>query len=157
MSNLDEALERLHLGDLEYAGGLANHGPMAAEALEHIGHPSLIPALLDSYAPRLPPAARGRAISDSAWRGALGVFERRADWVCSFEGRLESELLYIAIAEPNPWMALERYAKATAVWSGVRNARPFMPHGWDSWSTHYHKDIDEATLLRELEYLSTHL
>ena len=47
MSNFDEALERFHRADFEYSGGLASHGPMAAEALESLGHQALIPAFLD--------------------------------------------------------------------------------------------------------------
>ncbi len=88
MSNLDEALERFALGDLEYGGGLANHGPMAAEALESLGHAALIPALLDVYAPRLAPAEKGSPLSESEAESALGRIERRADWVATFEARL---------------------------------------------------------------------
>ena len=53
MTDLDEALERLQLGGLDYGPGLANHGPMAAEALVALGHPALITGLVDGYAPRL--------------------------------------------------------------------------------------------------------
>jgi len=44
-------------------------------------------------------------------------------------GRLESEVLYLGVTEPNLLLGLERYGKAAAVWNGVRDARPFMPHG----------------------------
>lgn len=91
MSNLDEALERFHIADLEYAGGRANHGPMAAEALESLGHQALIPALLDLYAPRLPPAEKGRVLAGEELVAARGRPERRADWVATFEARLERE------------------------------------------------------------------
>lgn len=90
MSNLDEALERFHLVDLEYAGGLANHGPMGVEALEGLGHKALIPAFLDLYVPRLPVAEIGEAMTDSEAQSALGRIERRADWVATFETRLET-------------------------------------------------------------------
>jgi hypothetical protein len=88
VSNLDEALERFHLADLEYAGGYANHGPMGAEALESIGHQALIPAFLDLYAPRLPPAEPGAALDPSELATARGESTRRADWVATFEARL---------------------------------------------------------------------
>ena len=88
MTDLDEALARFHLGDLEYAGGLANHGPMAAEALERLGHPSLIPAFADVYAPRLPPFEPGRPIPPEAQAPALGDVSRASDWVATFEARL---------------------------------------------------------------------
>jgi hypothetical protein len=91
VSNLDEALERFHIADLEYAGGRANHGPMAAEALESLGHQALIPALLDLYVPRLPPAEKGRVLAGEDLVSARGRPERRADWVATFEARLERE------------------------------------------------------------------
>lgn len=71
--------------------------------------------------------------------------------------RLESEMLYLAVAEGDPLLGLERFAKAMAVWNGVRDERPFVPHGWDSWSTRLHRDIDEATLLRELDAMERQL
>jgi hypothetical protein len=88
VSNLDEALERFHLSDLEYAGGYANHGPMGAEALESVGHQALIPAFLDLYAPRLPPATPGAALDPSELAAARGESTRRSDWVATFEARL---------------------------------------------------------------------
>ncbi len=88
MSNFDEALERFHQGDLEYAGGLANHGPMGAEALEQLGHQALIPAFLGLYAPRLPIAGSGSVLSNSETRAALGDVSRGSDWVATFESRL---------------------------------------------------------------------
>ncbi len=88
MSNFDEALERFQLGDLEYSGGLANHGPMAAEALGQLGHPALIPAFLGVYAPRVPAASPGVVLADDQTRGALGEIGRGSDWVATFEARL---------------------------------------------------------------------
>jgi len=88
VSNFDEALERFHLGDQEYSGGLSNHGPMGAEALESLGHQALIPAFLDLYVPRLPPALPGRVLSEGEADASLGDVGRMADWVASFEARL---------------------------------------------------------------------
>jgi hypothetical protein len=64
---------------------------------------------------------------------------------------LESECLYLGVAEPTPMLGLQRYGKAVAVFNGIRETRPFLPHGWDSWSTKYHDHIDEASVLRELD------
>jgi len=72
-------------------------------------------------------------------------------------GRLVSELLYIALTEPTPHLGLERYGKAVAVWNGKKRGADFLPHGWDSWSTRYHRNIDEASMLRELDALDTKL
>jgi len=89
VSNFDEALERFHLADFEYAGGLSSHGPMAAEALESLGHQALIPAFVDLYTPRLPPASSGKVLVAGELGAARGEFGRRADWVATFEARLE--------------------------------------------------------------------
>jgi hypothetical protein len=89
MSNFDEALERFHLVGLEYAGALANHGPMAAQALVDLGHQALIPAFVDRYAPRLPPALAGRALRGEEESSARGDFARAADWIATFEAQLE--------------------------------------------------------------------
>lgn len=90
MSNLDEALERFLLVDFEYAGGFANHGPMAVEALESIGHQALIPAFVDSYAPRLPLVRTGRSLRPEERVAALGRPERAVDWAADFEEALSS-------------------------------------------------------------------
>jgi hypothetical protein len=71
--------------------------------------------------------------------------------------RLESEIFYVGVTEADPLLALERYAKAVAVWNGVREKKPFLPHGWDSWSTRYHNDLSEAAMLTELDALDRRL
>lgn len=88
MSNFDDALERFHQVELEYAGGLANHGPMGAEALESLGHQAKIPAFVDIYAPRLPPLRTGRILEEPEWNAARGQIERSPDWVATFEARV---------------------------------------------------------------------
>lgn len=72
-------------------------------------------------------------------------------------GRLESEVLYLAVAESDALTGLRRFGKAEGLWNQVRHAPPFLPHGWDSWSTHYQHDISEAELLRELDVLDQQL
>lgn len=88
MSNFDEALERFHLAELEYGEGLSSHGPMGAEALESLRHPALIPAFLDLYAPRLPPARPGSPIDPAAEESALGRADWSSEWVATFEAKL---------------------------------------------------------------------
>lgn len=85
MSDLDEALEQFQRRALEYAGGLANHGPMAAEALSHLGHASLIPGLVDVYAPRLGPLETGDVLPEAERQAALGDPRRMPDWVATFD------------------------------------------------------------------------
>ena len=89
MTDLDEAFERFQAGDFEYAGGLSNHGPMAAEALVHLGHASLMRGFVDAYAPRLGPApARGSPIPATERNAALGRPGRLADWLATYETEL---------------------------------------------------------------------
>ena len=78
---LDEALERLASRGPAYAGGLANHAPMVAEALVVLGRPDAVAPWIDSYAPRLEawPRSGGR-IAAGAWTDALGKSERATDW-----------------------------------------------------------------------------
>lgn len=99
--------------------------------------------------------------SDSAADNAFDLFRAECIYDPPVEvpaqGRLESELFYLSIGEPDPLLGLERYAKAKAVINGVRDERPFMPHGWDSWSTRYHRDIDEAKMLENLDFVDRHL
>lgn len=83
MTELDQALVRFQAGELEYGGGLANHGPMAAEALGVLGHEALIPAFVDVYAPRLPPLALGPPIDPSRQETSLGN-GADAEWVATF-------------------------------------------------------------------------
>ena len=73
------------------------------------------------------------------------------------KGQLTSEIFYVSVAEADPLEGLQRYAKAMAVVNGVRGKPPFMPHGWDSWSSHYHKNFNEAEALEELDFVDKHL
>lgn len=92
MDELDEALERFQMGKCEYGGGLSNHGPMAAEALVVLGHKSLVPGLVERYAPRLGGVVlEGRPIPEGERAGALGDYDRLADWVATWESRLEEQ------------------------------------------------------------------
>jgi hypothetical protein len=91
MLDLDEALERFHAAQPEYAWGLSNHGPMAAEALGRIGHAALRMAFVDRYAPRLAPLAPGRPIPSGEQTAALGRIERFADWLATLERELDGE------------------------------------------------------------------
>jgi hypothetical protein len=76
---LDEAYDRLHRTGPEWGGNLANHGPMAAEAMARRGRADLIPGWIDAYVARLDEMpAPGDPVTDDNWREALG--DRVADW-----------------------------------------------------------------------------
>jgi hypothetical protein len=76
---LDEAYDRLHTTGPEWGGNLANHGPMAAEALARRGRADAIPGWIDAYVARLDEMpAPSDPVTDDNWRDALG--DRVADW-----------------------------------------------------------------------------
>ncbi|MAJ58559.1 MAG: hypothetical protein CBC48_00665 [bacterium TMED88] len=83
MSELDQVLPQFQRGRLEYGGGFSNHGPMAAEALDVLGHAALIPALADIYTPRLGILEAGEVIAPEKRRESLGN-GADSDWVATF-------------------------------------------------------------------------
>jgi hypothetical protein len=77
-----DALDRLRGTGPEFDGFLANHGPMAAEALTRIGGAEVVPSWVDAYRPRLqeaPGVVRG--IDAGAWREHLGDERLFGDWI----------------------------------------------------------------------------
>jgi hypothetical protein len=76
-----DALHRLRDTGPEFDGFLANHAPMAAEALIRIGGADAVAGWVDSYLPRLGPApAVVRGIGDD-WREHRGDVRLAGDWV----------------------------------------------------------------------------
>lgn len=69
----DDALRQFLATRGTYGGGLSNHGPMATEALDHMGAAEWIDPFVAAYAPRLeprtPPPERG-----GDWRRLLDEF-----------------------------------------------------------------------------------
>ncbi len=67
--------------------GLANHGPMAAEALAHLGRHDAIGDWAARYAKRLDaaPAPARRPLSEAEWQDALGRTARYPEWLALFE------------------------------------------------------------------------
>jgi questin oxidase-like protein len=83
---LEEALGRLGRTGPEYAGGLANHGPMAAEALVALGRSEAVGPWVDRYSRSLGPHPEARSpITASEWKESLGRFDRMGDWTVFFE------------------------------------------------------------------------
>lgn len=72
-------------------------------------------------------------------------------------GSINSEILYIAIAERNPHEGLERFSEASAAVNGIRVDPPFLPHGWDPWSSVLKQGISEENLLEDLDALDRRL
>ena len=76
-----DALDRLHGTGPEFGGFLANHGPMAAEALVQLGHAERVPGWVDHYRTRLADAPEvRRGIDPAEWRQHLGYVALVGDW-----------------------------------------------------------------------------
>ena len=76
-----DALDRLRGTGPEFDGFLANHGPMAAEALTQMGGAAAIPRWVDGYLVRLDSAPDvRRGIGDKDWREHLGDEALLGDW-----------------------------------------------------------------------------
>ncbi|MDQ4117152.1 MAG: questin oxidase family protein [Actinomycetota bacterium] len=76
-----DALDRLRDTGPEFGGFLANHGPMAAEALVRLGADEAVPRWVDGYRTRLHPAPGVvRGIDADGWRQALGDERLIGDW-----------------------------------------------------------------------------
>jgi hypothetical protein len=69
----DDALKTFLAADANYGGGLANHGPMAAEALVSMGQAEAIGAFVAAYEPRLESSRRqvAPAPAPDDWRSWL--------------------------------------------------------------------------------------
>ena len=89
-ATIDDALEILASTGPEYGDrGLANHGPMAAEALFALERPDAAIPWVESYKARLSDHPEARSvISPQEWREALGDTSRVADWVKFFDYEL---------------------------------------------------------------------
>ena len=87
---MDQALEMFARTGPEYGGGLANHGPMAAEALITLGRNDAVMPWVERYRRNLqdPPEAR-HSISSENWREALGNISRVGDWIALFNREMK--------------------------------------------------------------------
>ncbi len=97
---MEDALALLAKTGPEYQGRLANHGPMAAEALVRLERPEAVVPWVESYRKRLREHPAGsRPIDPAAWREALGEGARVGDWIAFFERRLDGQLWPAVVGE----------------------------------------------------------
>jgi hypothetical protein len=87
----ERAIERLSTTAPEFDGGLSNHGPMAVEALHHLGHDEAITAWLDAYMTKLEPSTGASGLAPR-----LAHLDDCSDWTLLFERELTNE----------PWQAV---------------------------------------------------
>ncbi len=84
---LDDALTVLAATAPNYGSiGLANHGPMVAEALAHLGRHDAIAGWVARYRTRLDDAPLpARPLTEEEWPAALGREDRFPEWLALFE------------------------------------------------------------------------
>src|SRR6185369_5082430 len=86
---MEDALELLAPTGPEYHGRLANHGPMAAQALVALERPESVVAWVEKYRRALQPHPPGtHSIDAKSWREALGENDRVGDWIVFFRREL---------------------------------------------------------------------
>ncbi len=86
---MEDALALLAATGPEYHGGLANHGPMAAEALVALERFDAVVPWVERYRRRLDARPSGSRPIGEDWREALGSRRRVADWSAFFRRRVE--------------------------------------------------------------------
>ncbi len=97
---IEAALTLLAPTGPEYHGGLANHGPMAAEALVALDRPDAVVPWVEMYRKRLSEHPAGpRPVDPKAWREALGLQGRVGDWIVFFRRELEGRPWKTVLAE----------------------------------------------------------
>src|SRR5512134_1830973 len=100
---MEDALSLLAPTGPEYHGRLANHGPMAAQALVALDRPDAVVPWVEKYRRRLLAHPGGtRPIEPGAWREALGDNDRVGDWIVFFRGQLEARPWKTVLAEWTP-------------------------------------------------------
>ncbi len=158
-----EQLQLLGGGGSPYAGdggrpsltqGIADSAWMVAAYAPGTGR-SLIAGFLSAQrgVPRM-------AIAPNVTPGTIGLSTFTAS--CVYDppievqpgGRLESETLYLSIAETSIHEGLERYGHAVGVWSGVAARQEVLPHGWDVSGSEYGPAATETQILSEAEVMS---
>lgn len=103
---MENALALLAKTGPEYQGRLANHGPMAAEALVRLERPEAVVPWVESYRKRLREHPAGsRPIGPESWREALGKGSRVGDWIVFFDRQLDGQAWRTAIGEWVPRLA----------------------------------------------------
>ncbi len=70
---------------------------------------------------------------------------------------LNAEVLYFSVGEQSPHTCLERYGKAIAFINRLKKNSAYLPHGWDSWSTAFQKDVNEEIIMQNIQFVDENL
>lgn len=140
---MDEVLQRFHATSPTYEDGMANHGPMAVEALETLGLTAQVEGFVQAYEGRLEPlhaeVPEGLALGDGQSAGWIAAVERdiAASSVEAVARRMLPTLLPGAMAGATH--GLLRTAHALRGWE--RNPSPArareVAHGLAYWAAAY--------------------
>ena len=85
------------------SAGLANHGPMATEALAHLGRSDAIPDWVAHYRRRLDDApSAARPLTEAEWPAALGQADRYPEWLALFEREIADRPVAAVVGEWAP-------------------------------------------------------
>src|SRR5438445_11712232 len=105
-TSIDEALSIFARTGPEYGRGLANHGPMAAEAMCAMGRDEAVAPWVERYRKGLEahPAPSGR-INETHWREALGKSDRVGDWIAFFNEALKEAAWQRGLDRWVTWLA----------------------------------------------------
>jgi hypothetical protein len=140
------ALERLRGAGAEFGGFLANHGPMAADAIIRLGGEDRVEAWIDHYRIELEPAPpSGSSVTSDNWQDELGRIERLGDWNGYFHRQLSERPWQEVLA--SWWPRLLPGAAASATHGVIRVA-----HAVRNLAEHDHAEHGdaEALLVKEL-------
>jgi hypothetical protein len=98
---LNDALDLFAATSPQYGRlGLSNHGPMVSEVLAHLGRAEAIGGWAATYAERLSPAPPPAApLSEEAWPGALGEYDRFPEWLGLFEREIADRPVAAVVGE----------------------------------------------------------
>lgn len=134
-------LERLRDTGPEYQGFLANHGPMAADAIIRLGGHDRVEAWVDRYRTRLSPAVPpGTVVTSENWMHHLGDLRRLGDWTHHFDRCLLNDEWRDVLA--GWWPRLLPGAAASAAHGLIRTAHAVRALA--------ETNRDEPLLVREL-------
>lgn len=115
------ALDRLRDTSAEFGGFLANHGPMAADAMIRLGGGERVGDWVDRYRHELSPAPpAGDGVTADGWFEHLGRIDRLGDWNAYFRAELDSDGWQAVVA--TWWNRLLPGAAASATHGPIRTA-----------------------------------
>jgi hypothetical protein len=110
-ATFDDVLDLIHRNDVEFGGGLANHAPMAAEALVALGLAErVVPYVADYVAKHsLPPFVDDAPLP--ADQRTLGDVDQRFAWIAAYVEELETVSAWTLAARELP--------KLTPGWAAI--------------------------------------